>query len=363
MIQKEIPYAKIKYDAILFFLFTILLFVFSACQEESEEIITPPSDRVIIPNSTVANLIGRIALKDGSSDNIVDNSSCISLVLPVTVLVNGQEIKINSEDDFKIVERIFDEFENDDDTLNMIFPVTVIRADHTEFIINHEEDLEDIIEKCTEGGNDDDIECVDFQYPLTLSVYDSNTQLSNTVTIHNDQELYKFFDALEEGEFVSFKFPLIVVLPGAQKITINNNDQLKDVIENAIGECDEDDDNDFNDDDVDDSGLIAVLTDGMWKITYFFDKTDETHAFTDFMFTFKADGTALATNGTSSVNGTWKSYGDSGTLELEFDFGNEAPFKDIGDDWELVEFSTTIIKLQDVSGGDDSVSALTFEKI
>lgn len=196
---------KIKYYSVLclFVLFTVLLFIFSGCQEELEEITPPPSDKVLVPNSAVSNYIQSIALHDGSPDNILDNASCISLVLPLTVVVNGQEIEIDSSDDFIEVENILDEFENDDDSLRIIFPASVKLADHTELIINNSDELEDIGDECTEGGSDEDIECIDFQYPLTFSVYDSQNQLSSVVAIDNDEELFKFLDTIEEADLVS----------------------------------------------------------------------------------------------------------------------------------------------------------------
>ena len=365
MMKNKNIHSKIRHYSILcpFLLFTAFSFLFSACQEESEEITPPPTDKVILPNSVIATLIQHIALNDGSSDNILDNSSCTSLVLPVTVVVNGHEIHISSEDDFKLVERILDEVENDDDTLTIIFPVTVILSDYSRLIVTNEEQLEDITEQCIEGGVDDDIECIDFKYPLIFSVYDSNNQVSSLVTVNNDQELFEFFDGLSNDHLISFKFPVTVVLSSGEEVTLNDNNELKDSIENTSGDCDEDDDNDHNDDDADNTALIAVLIAGEWEITYFFNETDKTDAFENFVFSFHKDGTALAANGVSSINGTWKSYGDDGFLELEFDFGEETPFDDIQEDWELVEFSNSFIKLKDVNGGDGSVNTLVFEKM
>lgn len=363
MINSKTIYSKIRYFSILclFFLFTLLGSVLSGCQEGLEEIIEPPSDTVIAANSVVSNLILRIALSDGSFDNILDNSSCTSLILPVTVTVNGQTIKIDSADDLKTVERILDEFENDDDTLRIIFPVKVTQADYTELIIRNEEELERTIELCKEDGFDEDIECVDFKYPLTFSVYDSKNQLSNVITINDDRELYRFFDTQEEGDLVGFKFPITVILFDGKEITINNNDQLKGVIENASDDCDEDDDSDHNDDDADDAALINALLASDWEITYFFNGTDKTKAFDDFVLKFFSDRTASATDGVSLVKGTWQSYGDEGFLELEFDF-EEAPFNDLQKDWELVEFTDSSIKLKNVSEKDGSVSTLFFKK-
>jgi hypothetical protein len=333
-----------------------------ACQEESEEITPPPSDKAILPNFIMANYIQRISLHDGSSDNIIDNSSCITIAFPVTVVVNGQQMTIDSEDDFKTVERVLDEFANDNDTLHIIFPVAITLADHSELTINNSEELEDIMEPCTEGGHDDDIECVDFKYPLTFAIYNFEHQLSDIISLNDDQELYEFFFTLEESELVSFRFPVTVVMSEGEEIMANSNDQLEEIIENAMDDCDEDDDNDHNDDDADDTALVAVLTDGMWGITYFFDGTNQTSAFADFIFTLNSDGTSLATDGTSSFDGTWKSYGDNGSLELEFDFGKETPFHHIQEDFEVNEFNSSIIKLEDDGEQNEPATALVFEK-
>ncbi|MEO5600934.1 MAG: hypothetical protein ABIR06_08410 [Cyclobacteriaceae bacterium] len=355
---------KIKYYSVLclFFLFTVLLFIFSSCQKELDEITPPPSDKVIVPNSAVSNYIQHIALHDGSPDNILDNASCISLVLPLTVMVNEQEIKIESSDDFIEVENILDEFENDNDSLRIIFPVTVTLADHTERIINNSDELEDIGDECTEGGSDDDIECVDFQYPLTFTVYDSQNQLSSVTVINNDEELFTFFDTMEEGDLASFKFPVLVILGGGEEITIDNNDQLEAVIESSIDECDEDDDNDHDEDDADDTGFITALLNSNWQITYFFDGSDETGAFADFVFIFHEDGATLSTNGVSSIQGTWDTNGDNGSINIKLNLGEEAPLDAIMEDWEVVEFNSSLIKLQDVSEEDQTVTTLVFER-
>ena len=48
-------------------------------------------------------------------------------------------------------------------------------------------------------------------------------------------------------------------------------------------------------------------------------------------------------------------------MELEFDF-EEAPFNDLQEDWELVEFTDSFIKLKNSSAEDGSVSTLFFQK-
>lgn len=340
----------------------MLLFLFGGCQDELEKITLPPSDEVILPNSPLVDFVKKITLNDGSPDNILDNSSCTSLVLPVTILANGQELKINSKDDLELVEQIFDEVENDDDTLIIIFPVTIILANHTMMVINDQDGLEDIIDECSEGGDDEDIECIDFKYPITFSLYDSDNQIPGVLLIDNDEKLFELFNSLDDGQFISFKFPTTVVLWDGNEVIVNDNNELEDVIENTIGDCDEDDDSDYNDDDTDDTALVAVLTSGQWEIAYFFDQTDKTAVFENFVFTFAADRTALAANDTSSMNGTWKSYGDSSVLELEFDFEEEPPLNNLLADWEVAEFTTSMIKLGKQDEEDTYADVLVFQK-
>lgn len=356
---------KIKYYSVLclFILFTVLLFIFSGCQEESEEILLPPSEKVIMHNSAIADYIRLIALHDGSLDNILDNASCIRLVLPVAAVVNGQEIEIGSAEDLLTVEGILDESASDHDNVSILFPVTVILPDHTEIIIHNAEELDVIAGQCTEGGLDDDIECVDFKYPLIISVYDSKNQVSGVITINNDEELFKYFNNLEEGHFVGFKFPVTVIVAGGQEMTVSDNDALEEVIEDHINDCDEDDDNDHNDDDADDTGLITALLGGEWKVTHYFATTDDTELFADFIITFPDDSTTLSTDGISSIPGEWETNGDNGTLVLELELGEQSPFDTMPVIWAVLEFNSSRIHLKNVNTEDGSETIMVLETI
>jgi hypothetical protein len=46
-----------------------------------------------------------------------------------------------------------------------------------------------------------------------------------------------------------------------------------------------------------------------------------------------------------------------GQLELELDFSDASPLDDLDDDWDVIEFDNTIIKLN-----DDDDDYLTFER-
>jgi len=347
----------------LFTLFSMIGFLFFiGCQQDVTEIIDIPAEQVITPDSKIAELVQRTAMKDGSDDNIIDKSSCSSLVLPITVIVNGIEIILDSEEDFVTVERILDQFEWDDDIIEILFPITVILADHSELVINNEDNLKALWVSCGENIIDDDIECIDFVYPFTISVFDAENQLSDVITIENDEQLHHFFKEFNEDELASVNFPITVILSSGEEYVANSNDELEKLIDAAIDDCDEDDDNDYNDDDVDDTDLRHVLIDGLWEITKFMEDKDETSIFEGYIFDFLENGVVEVTKNDQGFRGEWTTYGDDGILELELFFGDDFPLGEIHDDWNVIEFDSKIIKLKDVSGGDGAVEYLTFER-
>lgn len=353
--------ASMKFLKIILFIL-IAMTAFTSCQEEADVTILPIPAEAFTANSTEADFIKRTTLRDGSSDNILDSASCVALTFPVTVVVNGEQIVVSTEDDLKYVERILDEADDDEDEVNIVFPVTVVLADHTEIVVENEDAFEDLMEDCVEGGDDDDIECIDFVFPVKLTVYNTTSQVSEVVTLNTDSQLYDFIESLDDDELVSFKFPVVMQLADGTEITLNDNEELEDAIEDSSDDCDEDDDNDFDDDDIDDGNLVAILLSGSWEVDYFFNEADETSEFTNFTFTFNADGTALATNGETEVEGTWATYGDDGELELDLDFGEDSPFDGVMEDWEVFEFNESEIVLKDDLEEGEPVKILIFKK-
>lgn len=333
----------------------------SSCQEETVEIQEPLAEEAFTGNAPVAALAQRIALRDGSGDNIINGSSCISFVFPYTVEVFGQQIRIESEKDFVKVERILNQNNSGQDAVQVLFPVTIVLANHTKIVVSSEDELEDYEEECIEGSDDRDIECVDFKYPLEFSLYDAQNQVTDNIVIDNDEELFKFLDKLEDDVYVSLKFPVTLILADGSEINVYNNDELEDIIEDSKDDCDEDDDNDFDDDDLDTSELNTFLINGDWQITYFFDESDNTQIFNGWSFSFSEDGALIATEGSKTFEGDWESYGDSGVLEIDLDFDSVDPVKELNEEWEVKKFSDTRIELEDTSGG--AAVTVVFEKV
>ena len=468
---------------ILLLVLSVIL-TLTSCRTEDDLAIDPPTEETIEANSTVANLMSRTASNDGSSDNIIDSASCLSVELPVTVTVNGIELIINDEDGYEDIEDIIDLFDDDVDSVIITYPITVILTDFSTVVVNSDAELAALAANCVgENEDDDDIECIDFQYPITASVFDENNDLINTITINNDNDMYDFIDDLDEYAAVTINFPITVIFADGSTQTINSIQELEDAIEIADDTCDEDDDNDFDDDDcdncttndldtvfadctewtvdklerndndledtyvgyvfefnndgtilvtqgsntfngtweasgsgnnisvvinviglpdfndawnlheieqdddevdvdlrlgddrlrfesdcqsgvnIDDTALVNALISGDWYVTYFFDDTDETADFTDYVFNFASDNTATASDMSGTTNGSWSTTsGDDTELGLNLNFGTGIPLDELADDWDVLEVTDDIIRLKDVSGGNGSEDFLTFER-
>ena len=86
----------------------------ASCQKEEETIIQD-NTQSFAKTSPIASLLARTSQNPTSIDNIVDNSSCFSVVLPVTVIVNSQQITVTSQTDYQVVQDAIDAFSDDDD--------------------------------------------------------------------------------------------------------------------------------------------------------------------------------------------------------------------------------------------------------
>jgi hypothetical protein len=86
-----------------------------------------------------------------------------------------------------------------------------------------------------------------------------------------------------------------------------------------------------------------AATTGQWKVGYYWDEKDETSNFAGWVFTFNANGTASATNGAATINGTWLVKEG----EFRIDLGAGDPLSGISKHWLIVEKSNTAIKLKD----------------
>lgn len=328
-----------------------------SCRTEDDLAIDPPIEETINANSTIADLISRTSQNDGSPDNIIDNASCLSIELPVTVIVNGTQITIDDEDGYEEIEDIIDLFDDDVDSIEISYPITIILADFSTVVVNSDTELAALAANCVgDNEDDDDIECIDFQYPITASIFDENNNLINTITINNDNDMYDFIEDLDEFAAVTISFPITVILADGTTQTINTIQELENAIEMADDSCDEDDDNDFDDDDCDNcttNDLETVFADcSEWTV----DKlerndNDLEDNFVGYVFEFNTDGTILVTEGANTFNGTWEASGTGNNISVTI---NITDLPEFNDTWNLHEIEQEPGEVEvDLRLGDD----------
>jgi hypothetical protein len=342
---------------------TISIFTLTSCQNEETQI----DDSANLKNtSPLTGLLSRVSQGSTSTDNVIDSTSCYSINLPVTVIVNNQQITITDETGYAEVQNILNEFSDDDDEVTFVFPIIITFANYGTAIVRSQDQLDDI-----ECGVDDDIEieCLNINYPFTISYYNASTQISSTVTINNDSDLFNLLENLDDEDYVSINYPISVTNANGQQVVINNDSELENAIETAESSCDDDDDDDFDDDDDSDSDNSAISQNfidilesgGVWHVTYFFDDTNLTSNYTGYNFVFNSNRNILAISGSNNYLGSWDAYVDDNENTLEIDFS--APqLEDLSDDWEIIEFTPTQIRLKDVSSGSGETDFLTFTK-
>lgn len=82
---------------------------------------------------------------------------------------------------------------------------------------------------------------------------------------------------------------------------------------------------------------------GSWRVSFYWDKKDETGNLSGYSFSFNAGGVVTATKNITVVNGTWSE--SSSTFNI--DFGTDAVLSEINGNWQKVEKTSTTIKLKD----------------
>lgn len=319
------------------------LLMLASCQEEAVEITQPNTQETFVAESDLAMLITETSTNDGSSDNIIDGANGFSVNLPVTVYANGIEIVVNSEADFELIEAAFDASDEDDDTLEIVFPITVTMRDYTQVVVNSQAEL-DALREANSNETDDDIECIDFKYPITISIYNLNFQVIDVVTINSDEQLHHFIRNLEGGVLASLNFPVTMVYEDGTTIEVHNNTELENVMKEARNACDEDDDNDWNDDDFTKERLDNLLVSCPWIVhDVLRNSTNLAYDYREYVMVFKEDGVVKVRkrNG-DMLTGTWSTrITDHGAkITLEFD-----TLVDFTLDWFVYEISEGKIKL------------------
>lgn len=90
------------------------------------------------------------------------------------------------------------------------------------------------------------------------------------------------------------------------------------------------------------------ISNGTWRISYFWDVQDKTSGYSSYYFMFSSDGTLMAHGSSGMFTGTWSETG----TRININFTDPA-LSDLSSNWLKTELSSTSIKLKDDSPSQD----------
>ncbi len=335
----------------------LFIFILFSCQKEESEIIDDSQNTKssnLISNSPLVKLISRTTQSPTSIDNVLDNSNCFSVQLPVTVIVNGITIEVSNQANYQTVQNAIDAYSTDDDIVNFVYPITIKYQNFTTQVLNNSDDLDNVLDNCGEDDGFDEIDCISINYPIIITVYDTNNQIANTITIVSNAQLFNYIATLTPQTISTIVYPISVTNSSGQSVVINSNNELESFIDSSIDDCD--------DSSVPSPTFTSVLTSGTWHVSYFSeDGDDKTTDYLGYDFTFNPNWSIQIVNSGNTSSGTWTNYMDSGENKLNLTFSNTY-LAELVEDWSILEYNQTVIRLKNISGGDGSIDYLYFTK-
>jgi hypothetical protein len=324
----------------------------SSCQKEKEEFIDETNEEETITlDSVLTGMLLSASQNNGYIDDIIDGTDCISVALPVTVFANEQKVIIENESDYGLIVAIFEEFENDIDTMEIVFPISVVFEDYNQLEVGSQAILNTVIIAC-QNIVENTYSCVDFVYPIECFTYNVSNEQTGLVTLDTSFDWFWYLNYLNEDIFIAINYPMGVIVDGTSSV-VNTNDELLAYFAQTSCETNTT---------IDPTKFELNLTSGSWfVILYDENGNDGTCNYVEYEFSFNVNGTATATSDSETRYGLWTLEIDSGELDLVLGFdttGQNDPFEDLNKDWDVLVNTPQTIKLKDESGGNNSVDYL-----
>lgn len=188
-------------------------------------------------SSPLTALLASMAANDTTVDNVIDSTSCFSIMLPVEAEVNGEMIQITTQEGYKQVEGIFNESDEDEDYIAFTYPITVMYPDYEQVVVENENAFNTLKGVCDADPELIAGECVAMNFPVTLFIYHSGNQEDQTRTLTTKQDLYVTLQNLDENEYYSLAYPLSLNVSQGTIVPVENNAGLLEAITAAQGQC------------------------------------------------------------------------------------------------------------------------------
>jgi len=330
---------------------------FTSCQSEidNEQGENPNTNSV---NSTTTNSLKRTSMYDGSFDDFLDGASCSSILLPVTAKVNGVQVSVLSEADYQQVISILGQYNDDQDTVALQFPLKVKLSNYTEVTVSSQTEYNAILAACTaaEVSGQSAISSVNISFPITISTFDLSFKQTGSVVIASEQQLFAYMSNLSNTELYAVNYPISATIADGSKVTLSSDAELQAAINAAVK--------------IQEALALAaenikkiepILVNGKFKIESFMRAGVNSAAnYKDFTIDFTNNLLVKATDSLgTAVNGTYAVSSELSVL-LQLNFSGNASFSQLNNTWKVTGFTATAITLQSTT---DAGATLVLKQI
>jgi hypothetical protein len=342
----------LNFKKYFFFLSIVSLFLLFSCQSEIDEQYYSTQE-TITKLTPLTSYLQRTAMVKTVEDNVIDKSTYCTIQFPYKVGVNEVSIAVNSSADYKKVWDNINANSYDNDIVKIIFPVTMIYYNYFEKVLENESDFEallafwnskpDLLSK---------INCLNINYPITVNIYNSASQIASSIKIVDDKMFFNFIKDLNENQLISLSYPIIIRNSNNSESTIANNSQFENAIKYAIDNCPDNSNASLD--------FLQVITSNSYKISYFFHDADKTSNYDGYTFTFNTNYTVTVVKSGVSYNGIWITKIDNGVREFKIKFESDVLGK-LDEDWKVFEFNNSQLRFRQNDNNTDN-DYLYFEK-
>lgn len=153
----------------------------------------------------------------------------------------------------------------------------------------------------SEEDSQEHIKCLDFEYPISISVFDTSFDVADTENINTDAQFFSFLETLD-GIIASINYPITTLFASEELIEINDNEGLTSILLDAQGTtCNEIEE---------DPEIIAaneIIIGCTWVMDRYIVDGERTIFPADFFTTFEfaEDGTFIYSDSTTFYDGDW----------------------------------------------------------
>jgi len=209
-------------------IFYILVFIaVTGCYEDDSQLIQ--SENTSHNTSEISTMLKSVTANDTSFDNLVDNSSCISIDFPYQVLINEQAVTINNISDLQQI--------SPEEEIDIIYPINTVFFNYDSHQADNRSDFNLIKDTCNDNLNLTFNTCIDIHYPITIKEYNDITESFDTFRLNSNKELFLHIETLHDNDVFEIEFPIFISKLRNETIKVESNEDFQELFYSTLNTC------------------------------------------------------------------------------------------------------------------------------